>query len=347
MGCRQIILIALSAALAAGSLVRAGFTISVTKVDVVVNGTQFDRYDIFASNDGAGTGADVKGMIYQYTGDKAYFGVLDTDGNLVPDTVNLPSSTLSRVRVVASAGANTYVNVSPTNEHAEPNPYLAGVKEFSGGVAKSGGPVPIAPVQIARLFLLDGTVGTFSGAIGGDIGALVPFTTTPITFAPDRPVITPPEVQYLHFGSDYADQISFTATVQVSDPDGADVLSLTADPVLGVHDVRVIGGGVGPQSFTLTGTIDASHVGTVVYLPVRAHDGTGNITADSICLVILPEPSLPCLIVAATAVGLPRSRRREGRFLQGFRDSLTQPQDCPAWPSRYPERSGLAVRPHL
>lgn len=288
----------------------AGFTFAVNKVDVVVNGTQFDRYDIFATNTGVGTGVDIKGLIYQYVGDKAYFSVLDTDADRVPDKVNLDSATLTRVRVTTSASANLYANVIPTLGHAQPNPYLPGVHEFSGAVVKTAGPVPIAPVQIARLFLLDGTVGTFSGQIGGEIGPLVPFTTTPITFARDRPVFASPEPLYLTFESDYAARVPFMANVEVSDPDAGDVLSLSADMVLGLHDVQIAGGGVGPQTFTVTGSIDASKVGTVVYLPLRARDGTGNLSTDSLSLVVLPEPTALFSLGAATILTTSRSRRR-------------------------------------
>lgn len=293
----------------------AGFTVTATSGGTFTfDGVPMDRYDITVVNTGGDTGTQVKGLEYFYSGSRVYFEVNDTvdegggDPDGIPDTVNLLSTSRTRVRVSANAANNVFVGVTPTNGFAQFSPYMPGVKQFSGAIANTGVTQATgAGFQIARLFLIHGGVASFSGNIGGDIGAKVPFSTftTPPTL---RVESVTPETAITSVGSEPGSRGAFEVMVRVVDdfPDG--VLGLTVNSVPGVFDLTVSdNGGVSTRDYVITGSVDATRRGLATIIPITANDGSGNRYYDSICVfALVPEPAS---LAVFSVLAIPRSRR--------------------------------------
>ncbi len=314
---------AVLATLTTGSAALAGFTVTTQLgAYVTVNGTPMVRWDVTAVNTGGDTGTQVKGLEWNYTGARAYFQVTDetdpagNDPDHIPDTVNLLSNQLTRVRVNTSPTGNTFVGVSPATGPIAFNPYMCGVKHFSGAVANTGNTQATgAGFQIMRIFLLPGQYGFLGGNIGGDAGAKVPFSGVYPGGIPGGPAGSNPTIDSIsaepavaYFGSDFSAGAPFSVTVHASDTNPTNVLSLTAANIAGVYDVSIAGGGAGPQDFVITGKIAASRIYTPMIIPITLQNQSGGAVVDSICVYALPEPAtFAALALCATVLG----RRRD------------------------------------
>ena len=274
----------------------AGFTVTATKVAVA----GFDRYDVVAVNDGVGTGTQVKGLEYFYNGAPAAFEVTDTtdtvggDPDGINDTVNLLSTTRTRLRVSTTGANNVFVGVSPSNGFAQPNPYDGGASQFSGAIANTGTTQASgAGFQIARIFLPTGGSGVLSGNLGGDLGLKVPFLAVLGGVQNVAPVIVPPsQTVNVVFGAIVSSGAPFSANVTVTDANATDVLSLALGALPAGVTASVSGAtGVSPRSFTISGVVDYSNNGTDVVIPLLASDGQGGTGTGTITLHVTPEPA--------------------------------------------------------
>lgn len=303
----------------------AGFTVTAAKI--VVGG--FNRFDIVAVNTGGDTGTQIKGLEYFYSGSPAFFQVDDTtdaaggDPDGIPDTVNLLSTSRTRIRVSATAANNVFVGVSPTNSFAQPNPYEGGITAFQGAIANTGvTQASGSGFQIARIFIPQsaGFNWVFSGNLGGDIGSKVPFSVN-LTDGPgpEAPVISPvPPVNVL-FGQVVTNGAPFSANVTVTSSSATDILTLSLGSLpAAVQNVQITpASGPSPQVFTVSGIVDYAANGTDVVIPIVAGYMTGGPTSvGSITLHVTPEPTSVAIFTALLA--LRRRRKVDGPVIAGM-----------------------------
>ncbi len=286
----------------------AGFTVTATLFGTA---SGLDQYRIVAVNTGGDTGVQVKGLEYNYAGAPAAFEVTDTtdpsggDPDGIPDLANLLSATRTRIRVSATASNNTFVGVTPDAGPVQPNAYAAGRTSFSGAIANTGTTnASGAGFEISRIFLPAGQSGVFSGNIGGDLGTKVPFSVNLVSGGGNLPPVLNPATQTVNvvFGQIVTNGANFTATVQVTDPNVADTLTLAfGTPIPGsVSNLQIAGAtGTSPRTFTVSGTVNYSANGTDVVIPIVANDGAAT-TNGSITLHVTPEPASLGLIGLST-----------------------------------------------
>jgi hypothetical protein len=294
----------------------AGFAVTTTPTAVVVNGTPLDRYDIVAINTGGDTGTQVKGLEYYYSGTRAFFEVEDeTDAtgeggpDHIPDTANLISSTLTRVRVANSLASNVYVGASPDFGPTQWNPYMVGLKQFHGAIANTGQTQATgAGYQIARIFTLRGGYGAFSGNLGGDMGSKVPFGLYYGPSASPGPIpvlgsnLEEPIVAV--FGSDAAAGAPFSVTIDVNVPDPNGTYTLATTPIPGINDVSVTSSGIGStaRQYTITGTVDYSRLYNPTIVPF-GFGGSAFAPMDAFTVFAMPEPASLSLLGLLLATG--------------------------------------------
>ena len=159
--------------LLAGSRANAGFDITWTSTDV----GQTTEYYLRAINDGNTTGTKLLAydLIFDVFDGRAYFRVIDEDGNGIPDGVDLPNATsdpgTSFFRV-GSAGASSIFFSAPVRV-GEPNPWTNGLSTFNIGVYNTTVQPPVATdagTVIARLVLDSGSPVHVIGQMGGEVG---------------------------------------------------------------------------------------------------------------------------------------------------------------------------------
>lgn len=280
----------------------AGFTVTAA---APVTASGFDRYDITAVNTGGDTGTQIKGLEYFYAGAPAAFQVDDTtdpvggDPDGIADTVNLLSTSRTRIRVSTTGANNVFVGVQPDNSAVQPNPYAAGAAAFQGAIANTGTTQASgAGFQIARIFIPTGTSGVFSGNLGGDIGSKVPFSVNLVSgvVVNTAPVITPAnQTVNVVFGAIVSSGAPFSATVSITDAETAFTTAVGTLPA-GVSGVTITP--AGGNNFTIAGTVDYSVNLTDVVVPFSATDaGSPALTSNgSITLHVTPEPASLSLI---------------------------------------------------
>lgn len=294
----------------------AGFTVTAT-LGATVDG--LDRWDVVAVNTGGDTGVQIKGLEYFYAGSPAAFQVDDVtdsgggDPNGVADTVNLLSTSRTRIRVSATAANNVFVGVSPSNEFAEPNPYAAGAAAFQGAIANTGTTnASGAGFQVARIFIPAGGSGVFSGNIGGDIGSKVGYSVT-LGGGPggnDPVIVNDGASTTATFGQIVTNGAPFSIVIQGTDADAGDILSLAVGALpAGVSNVTVSPATSGsPANFTVSGTVDYSLNGTTVNVPITLTSTQGTADTGSFNIVVVPEPTS---LAALGLSGLLLGRRRK------------------------------------
>lgn len=301
------LLLACGALFSLASASFAGFYVTYSRV---VSG-EFDRYDIVAVNTGGSTGTQIKSLEYVYSGSPAFFQVDDTtdpsggDPDGIGDTVNLLSTSRTRIRVNTRALDNVFAGVSPTNGVAQPNPYELGVTSFSGTITNTGTTQATgAGFQIARLFLpRNANSASFSGNIRGDMGEKVPFVAGQGPPPNIPPVISPVPPVNIVFGQIVSGGTAFSASATVTDVNPADVLSLALGSLPStVSGVTLIGTtGTSPRTFAVSGIVSYAANGTDVVIPLVASDGTGQTASGSITLHVTPEPGWMSLFAVLMA----------------------------------------------
>ncbi len=286
----------------------AGFTVTAT---AAAPASGLVRWSIVAINDGVGTGTQVKGLEYLYNGAPAAFEVTDTtdplggDPDGIPDLANLLSASRTRIRVNLTASANTFVGVVPDAGPVQPNLYAGGAATFRGAIANTGTTQASgAGFEIARIYLPTGQSGVFSGNLGGDQGAKVPFAVTLGGVVNVAPVLVPPtQTVPVVFGAIVSNGAPFTANVTVTDADTSDILSLALGALpSSVSGVTVTGAtGTSPRTFTVSGTVSYSANNSLVTIPIIGSDGAGGHTTNgSIILAVTPEPASLGLVGLST-----------------------------------------------
>lgn len=317
----------ISKAVAAVSLMaavaQAGFTVTATLTSVTVNGTPLDRWDINAVNTGSDTGTQVKGLEYFYSGSRVFFQVNDFtdasgegDPDHIPDTVNFNSNSLSRIRLNNTTANNVFVGVSPAIGPAQWNPYMVGRKQFLGAVANTGQTQASGSgYQIARFFTLQGGGGAFSGNLGGDIGAKVPFSVYAGPFSGGAPAAGPEsntldEPVVATFGSDVSAGAPFTLTLSYTLANPANPYALSTTPIAGIRDVLVSSTVTGNnQEILITGKVDYSRLYNPTIVPFGLSGGFGD-PVDSFVVFAVPEPTMLGGL-AMLGCALRRGKRRE------------------------------------
>ncbi len=314
----------LLAVAAMSTLAEAGFVVTQAVTANITPG--LDRIDLFAFNDGNGTGTQIKGASIHFqttNGRRAHFVVNDIDldlngdppSNGIPDTVDLfnagtPNRSLLRVSNLQNQ--TNYVGVVPTAATVEPNPWLGGVTMFSASMANLGTTQASSGsgYRFARLFVDAGTRGTASGQVAGELGRAVPYAlslgsplcncTPVVSIAPATLTIDvrPPGA---HGGSAIATAL----------PGDADIVSLDlAAPLPSViaDNVTIVGPPAGPKTIHISG-LGSQDVGTH-FLPFRTIDLEGNVGVGSWTLNVIPEPASACVVSAIGVLGICRRRRR-------------------------------------
>ncbi len=315
---------------AAASSSFAGFTVTANR-GVTTGG--FVRWDIVATNSGGATGTQVKALEFQFDSWSDVgpaFEVWDTtdpaggDPDGIADTVNLLSSTRTRIRVNSTASNNLFVGVSPEAGPVQPNPYAASPRSFSGAVANLGTTQATgAGFQIARIYMpapartRSPTFGfNFRGRIGGDKGPAVPFD---ILDSAGSVVIYPAADVNLDFGpgSGASQHFSESVRVEMGYPFSiSDSFSLTAGALPdGVSIDSITGGGVFETgaTFTLQGEVSRRLIGQALFIPIRAHRGNYGYQDGYFFIVVTPEPASLATLFALC--GARRHRRSDA--LQG------------------------------
>lgn len=292
----------------------AGFTVTATRNFI---GGGFDRWDIVAINNGGDTGTQIKGLEYFYQGAPVAFEVFDADENGVNDTVNLSSTSRTRIRVAVAPSSNVYVGLNPAGQGVEPNPYENGLTAFSGAIANTGTTFATGTgFQIARLFVPSGSgVMQFSGNIGGDVGSKVPFSVNlcrcqPVT---NNPVLVNNNASTnVVFGQIVSGGAAFSVQIQATDQDAGDVLALVVGALpAGISNITVAPATSGsPANFTISGLVDYSLNGQTIVVPITINSTSGR-ASGQFQIVVTPEPGA---IVAVGLVGVNLASRR-GRKL--------------------------------
>lgn len=308
-------------AAAIGSLVAssafAGFTVSHTRVS---ENATFDRIDIYALNDGAGTGTGLLAveMTSAATAGEAVWRSTAA-GNWNP--LNSADTALrSQVRVDPDdVSSSSLVSKTPSaNQPLAPAYGASTVALGNFGVVIAGLSGAIAPQGatgnlFASLFVSKSYAATISGNVGGSAGAKVgfSFTTGGVVVQNVPPTITGNTGASVVFGTIVTTPLPFSGTVTVADADSADVLSLTLGALpANVSGVTVTPSGTNPKTFTIAGTI--AYIGNgVTSIPFSTSDGVAASSPDptgNFNITVTPEPaSLSALALSSLLMG----RRRK------------------------------------
>jgi hypothetical protein len=330
---RSTILAAVSSVLALASLSQAAFTI--TAVPSAQPATTAGRvaYDIFAQNDAGGAdGSNLQAAKITFTGaggTKVFFATFDPgDGTIGVDQWNFGSGAQSNT-ILDPNGSNLRFSNKALNTHTFTNfpgdsDSAITADQAANGLASFGAdyallsaaqsvPTPTAPgARFARLVFNQAPQGTIVANLAGESGAGVDYTfafgTVPPTNTP--PVVLPTAPTPVVFGPVVSNGAPFSVTINTTDVNAADVLSLTLGALpAGITGTAVAGGGTSPESFTVTGNVAYSLNGTTVTIPFTVSDGAGGTTAGSFQLVVTPEPASLAALAGAAGLGLIRRRK--------------------------------------
>ena len=128
------------------------------------------------------------------------------------------------------------------------------------------------------------------------------------------PVFISPPPQTINFGGSSAESMPFSVTFTASDPNVCNILSLAIGTIpAGVSGITVspAAGAQTPATFTVTGLLARSTIGTTVTLPFTISDGQGASTPGALIFnVVVPEPTSVAAIAGAIGWAAARRRRR-------------------------------------
>ena len=310
-----IIAAAVSGVFATSSI--AGFVTSYTVTSV---STTLDRIDIYARNDGGGTGTVLLAASISMNADAGKLSYWRSNltgapniqnGADAPDRsfVRIDSDDGSTTSIVSRTPAGNWPIIGP----AGPSFNNVAIEDFGATITALAGGKPAstgAGALFASLYVDKNYGGVATGNLGGEVGLKVPYTLSITTAAPNVvPVIAPVPDTNVVFGSIVSNGAPFSVTVNATDADSADILALAVGSVPGITGVTVVGGSTSPASFTVTGTVNYSLNGTTVVVPVSVSDGAGGHTVNgAFRLVVTPEPASLSLIGLG---GLLLGRRRK------------------------------------
>lgn len=291
----------------------AGFTIShtVTSVDAT-----YDQVDIFALNTGGDTGTGLLAVeiaVAADAGDVAYFRSTSAGAPNLTNTSETANRSFIRID---NEDASTTSLVSRTPAGNWPlvpaiGASTVGIEDFSVTVAGLAGAKPAntgAGALFATLFVSKGYGAAVTGNVGGEVGSKIPFS-----FNIGGPVNTAPEIASVvdaavNFGSLVSTPLPFSATVNATDAQAADVLSLVAGTLpAGVTIGSITGGGTSPEQFVISGTVAYPGSNTTLVVPFTVSDGSLS-TSGSFNIVVTPEPTA---LGALALGGMILGRRRK------------------------------------
>lgn len=304
----------------------------------VANGTPLYTVDVYALNNGGGSGVGVKAIEMRGSGLPTLW-TTNTGGTPIGNNYNSVSG--EKLNPDRSYVTAEDVNDGDTGFLTETwaqlssngyTPTGSWGNQGSGGVrtgsvnpwtitGNANAPVADATLNGGKGLLVGHLVVAGTGAyslttlIGGSEGTKTEATTslnigggttTPPTNA--NPVIAPVAPATVNFGPIVSNGAPFSVNVIVTDANAADVLALATTAVAGITNVTVTGGGTSPQTFVVQGTVNYSLNGTTVIVPITATDGAGGSTTGSFSIIVTPEPASLSLIGLG---GLLLGRRRK------------------------------------
>ena len=295
----------------------ASFVVSRTYTSVDAT---FDRVDVYALNDGVGTGTGllaVEMAVDGAVGSNAIFRSTAAGAPNITNTADTPNRSFVRIDS-EDASTTSLVSRSPAGNwplRADLGASTVGIEDFSVVVAGLAGAAPaqVAPGALfARLFVTKAYQGLATGNVGGSAGAKVGFSIQLGGGVVNVvPTINSNSGANVNFGAIVTTPLPFSGTVVLADADAGDVLSLTLGALpANVSGVTVTPSGTNPRTFTIAGTIAYIGNGTT-NIPFTTSDGQSASSPDPtgvFAIRVTPEPASLSLIGLG---GMLMGRRRK------------------------------------
>lgn len=314
---------ALLAAAVGGLVASSSFAAFVvtSSAPTPVGATGLFQIDIFARNNGiGGTGSGLLALDVAMNAkptDRAFFRSTAAGSPNLTNATETANRSFFRIDA-ADPSTSSLVSRSPAGNFPlapDQGANTVGIDDFGVVLASLTGAVPAgtgAGALFGTLFVTAGYSGTLSGQLGGETGTAQSFSVNigAAGTVNTAPVVLPTAPTPVVFGAIVSNGAPFSVTVNTTDANAADVLSLALGALpAGITGTAVAGGGTSPESFTITGTVAYSLNKTTVTIPFTVSDGAGGSTQGSFNLVVTPEPASLAALAGAAGLGLIRRRK--------------------------------------